>query len=72
MMTHCWLCIIVICPALHRDNVEDALEKMQDCLDRAAESIIPAKPDPVKAKEIEKRYVILLAFVARPCYLAPV
>ena len=43
------------CPALHRDNVEDALEKMQDCLDRAAESIIPAKPDPVKAKEIEKR-----------------
>lgn len=37
------------------DNVEDALDKLQDCLDRAAESIIPAKPDPEKAKEMAKR-----------------
>lgn len=37
------------------DNVEDALEKIQDCLDRAAESIIPSRPDPEKAKQIEKR-----------------
>ena len=40
---------------LCRDNVEDALEKLQECLDRAAESIIPAKPDPEKAKEMAKR-----------------
>jgi len=37
------------------DNVEDALDKLQECLDRAAESIIPAKPDPEKAKEMAKR-----------------
>ena len=39
-----------------RNNVNDALTKMQECLDRAAESIIPAKPDPEKAKEMNKRY----------------
>jgi hypothetical protein len=39
--------------------VEDALDKLQDCLDRAAESIIPAKPDPEKAKEMAKRQALV-------------
>lgn len=45
-----------------RDNVEDALEKLQASLDRAAESIIPAKEDPAKAKEMAKRYNTPSAF----------
>ena len=39
--------------------MEDALEKLQASLDRAAESIIPAKPDPEKAKEMAKRCISL-------------
>lgn len=38
-----------------RNNVTDALEKMQECLDKAAESVIPAKEDPEKSKEMAKR-----------------
>ncbi len=38
-----------------RDNVEDALEKMQACIDSAAESLIPAEVDPEKQKQIAKQ-----------------
>lgn len=37
------------------DNVEDALEKMQACIDSAAESLIPAEVDPEKQKQIAKQ-----------------
>ena len=40
-----------------RDNVEDALEKMQGCIDNAAQSLIPAEVDPEKTKQIEKQCV---------------
>ena len=38
-----------------RDNVEDALQKMQACIDNAAQSLIPAEIDPEKVKQIEKQ-----------------
>ena len=38
-----------------RDNVEDALEKMQACIDNAAQSLIPAEIDPEKVKQIAKQ-----------------
>ncbi|CAL5225859.1 g8643 [Coccomyxa viridis] len=37
------------------DNVEDALEKLQACIDNAAQSLIPAEIDPEKVKQIEKQ-----------------
>lgn len=37
------------------DNIEDALEKMQGALDRAAESVIPNEIDPQKVKKIAKQ-----------------
>ena len=38
-----------------RDNVEDALEKMQGCIDNAAQTLIPVEVDPEKTKQIEKQ-----------------
>ena len=38
-----------------RDNVEDALEKMQAGIDNAAQSLIPAEIDPEKVKQIAKQ-----------------
>jgi len=38
-----------------RDNLSDALEKMQGCLDRAAESLIPPEVDEEKVKQIAKQ-----------------
>ena len=38
-----------------RDNVEDALGKMQACIDSAAQSLIPAEVDPEKVKQIAKQ-----------------
>ncbi|EIE18230.1 hypothetical protein COCSUDRAFT_60429 [Coccomyxa subellipsoidea C-169] len=37
------------------DNVEDALQKMQACIDSAAESLIPPEVDPEKVKQIAKQ-----------------
>ena len=39
-----------------RDNIEDAMEKMQGALDRAAESVIPHEVDQQKVKKIAKQY----------------
>ena len=41
-----------------RDNVEDALGKMQACIDSAAQSLIPVEVDPEKVKQIAKQYAI--------------
>lgn len=38
-----------------RDNVEDALGKMQACIDSAAQSLIPVEVDPEKVKQIAKQ-----------------
>jgi hypothetical protein len=35
--------------------VEDALDKMQACIDNAAESLIPTEIDPEKQKQIAKQ-----------------
>jgi hypothetical protein len=35
--------------------VEDAMEKLQACIDSAAESLIPAEIDPEKVKQIAKQ-----------------
>jgi hypothetical protein len=40
---------------VRRDNVEDALAKMQACIDSAAESLIPPEVDPEKVKQIAKQ-----------------
>ena len=37
------------------NNLDDALEKMQACLDRAAESLIPPEVDEEKLKQIAKQ-----------------
>ncbi|KAK9833524.1 hypothetical protein WJX81_001264 [Elliptochloris bilobata] len=37
------------------ENLSDALEKMQGCLDRAAESLIPPEVDEEKMKQIAKQ-----------------
>lgn len=38
-----------------RANIEDALEKIQSALDRAADSIIPIEEDPEKKKQMAKQ-----------------
>ena len=38
-----------------RDNVEDALEKMQMAIDAAVESVQPIEEDPEKKKQLEKQ-----------------
>ena len=38
-----------------RDNVEDALTKMQKALDSAAKSVIPKAPNVAKKKKIDKQ-----------------
>ena len=38
-----------------RDNVEDALEKMQKAIDSAAKSVIPKAPNVAKKKKIDKQ-----------------
>ena len=38
-----------------RQNIEDALEKIQSALDRAADSIIPIEEDPEKKKQMAKQ-----------------
>ena len=40
---------------LCRDNIEDAMEKMQKAVDRAAESVIPNVVDEQKVKKIERQ-----------------
>ena len=42
-----------------RENLSDALEKMQACLDRAAESLIPPEVDEAKMKQIAKQCALL-------------
>lgn len=37
------------------DNVEDALEKLQEMLDDAWKAVQPIEEDPEKAKEIQKQ-----------------
>ena len=37
------------------DNVEDALEKLQEILDDAWQAVQPIEEDPVKKKELEKQ-----------------
>ncbi|KAK9828340.1 hypothetical protein WJX74_009877 [Apatococcus lobatus] len=39
-------------------NIEDALEKIQSALDRAADSIIPVEEDPEKKKQMAKQLKI--------------
>ena len=39
----------------NRDNIEDAMEKMQKALDRAAASVIPHEVDQQKVKKIAKQ-----------------
>jgi len=41
--------------AICRDNVEDAMEKLQACLDNAAQSLIPVEVDPEKIKQLNKQ-----------------
>lgn len=48
-ISHC--CGIIIC----RDNVEDALEKLQAAIDGAVESIQPIEIDPEKQKQMKKQ-----------------
>jgi hypothetical protein len=52
-----WLCAVADSPRLccGRDNLSDALEKMQGCLDRAAETLIPPEVDEEKVKQIAKQ-----------------
>ena len=38
-----------------RDNVEDALQKLQAMLDTAWESVLPIEEDPEKKKKLEKQ-----------------
>ncbi len=40
---------------IHRANIEDALEKIQSALDRAADSLIPIEVDPEKKKQMAKQ-----------------
>ena len=42
--------------ALLRDNVEDALEKMQKAIDSAAKAVIPKAPNLAAKKKINKQY----------------
>lgn len=39
----------------YRDNVEDALQKLQAMLDAAWESVLPVEEDPEKKKKLEKQ-----------------
>lgn len=39
----------------YRDNVEDALEKLQAAVDGAVESIQPIEVDPEKEKQLKKQ-----------------
>ena len=54
------------CVGCSRDNVEDALEKLQACIDNAAETLIPAEVDPEKQKQIAKQcaHALLHAWAA--------
>ena len=38
-----------------RDNLEDALQKLQEILDSAWKSVQPIEEDPVKKKKLEKQ-----------------
>jgi hypothetical protein len=38
-----------------RDNVDDALQKLQDILDEAWKAVQPIEEDPEKAKKLEKQ-----------------
>ena len=55
------------CCCCCRDNVEDALTKMQKAIDSAAKSIIPKAPDLVKKKKIDKQCVPALKQVLQRC-----
>lgn len=51
-----------------RDNIEDALQKLQQALDGAWESIQPIEEDPAKKKKLEKQCVLMGAQgVGVPC-----
>ena len=39
-----------------RDNVEDALEKLQKAVDSAAKAVIPKAPNAAAKKKIDKQY----------------
>lgn len=54
-MPEMFLCFLIVFCLVNRQNVDDALVKLQDCLDRAAESLIPPEVDPEKVKQIEKQ-----------------
>lgn len=43
------------CGIICRDNVEDALEKLQAAIDGAVESIQPIEVDPEKQKQMKKQ-----------------
>lgn len=38
-----------------RDNIEDAIEKLQNILDNAWKAVQPIEEDPEKAKKLEKQ-----------------
>ena len=56
--SRCWTSSLLTYACLlcrRRENLSDALEKMQACLDRAAESLIPPEVDEAKMKQIAKQ-----------------
>ena len=57
LMISCISCPVWILNVLQccRANIEDALEKIQSALDRAADSIIPIEEDPEKKKQMAKQ-----------------
>lgn len=56
----------------HSDNLEDALQKLQEILDNAWISVQPIEEDPAKKKKLDKQYVrVYLAKVAAPDAPAP-
>lgn len=54
-----------VCSPTCRDNVEDALAKLQEILDAAWKAVQPIEEDPEKAKEIKKQ--VRCAVHAVPC-----
>lgn len=53
-MPCCYACTSSLSGSFARDNVEDALQKLQEILDAAYQSVLPIEEDPEKKKKIEK------------------
>ena len=53
--TACHLSPALRCAALCRDNLEDALAKLQEILDAAWKAVQPIEEDPEKKKKLAKQ-----------------